>query len=651
MIYKKLLLAGVLSLALILGLGGITNADMTYRCGEAYTDFLNTQGSACPPWTGIARTSGTVSIPAAEAGHPGIIQFISTTVANTGYIYMLGSSATVVMQNILLAGGERTEFVFRTVNISANLSVRMGFQDRCTETLPTDGAYLNISGTSLNGTTVTNGIFNSTAVNYSISANTWYRGIITISAGAAQANFYLYDMSYTLLWSGTLGNVPNVAGRATGHGVVALMTAAESPAAGLLDMDFMYLYVPCMATPSPSPTVSPSPSPTASLFPTVSPTPSPSPTSVVPPDACCYKYSLDIKALQGVCSTSTIGLNWTQNHSVWFYGVEALVEMYEVTLPAGDLIANLSYFDPIGCSIGSTISTVTYNNTSFANGVLATFYFDFPDICLEPDEYIISFSSPDSDCEGSWWEFAWGDDSRNDIGMHYIDTCYPNLSLWFKIWEYCWEGCPVLPTPTTTASPSPSPITTGTPCNITSWVTFTSDNSSWWNSSLAHDGNYLTGAEDPYWTLFPLELYLNGSSVYFDKIRWLQGGDVTDLVYTVDIFYNSSWHEIYNQSTPISYMGDWWGYVNISPSQQITGARYKILSGLIFGNLSLYEIELGEPLPCPGCPFNLVITSLGGDEVYLSWQSTPYVTNYMVRMRTDFYPANEIGRASCRERV
>lgn len=519
--YKGLLLAGVISLALILGLGGMTNADMTWKCGEYYTDFLGGHiTTSAPPWYGVARNSGTIANVAGETGHAGIVRFQSASAtAGSGYYFALSNS---YWGQILLSGNERTEFVFRAQNSSTNFTARMGFLDVVTEGLPVDAVYFNISGTVLCGKTVTNSVVNTTATNYSVSTNTWYRGIITVTAGAAQANFYLYDMSYALLWSSTLGNVPNTVGRETSHGATAYMLVAMAPAANLLDVDFMYMYVPCVATPSPSPSPSSSPSPSPSPINTATPPPTPTPSP--PPDACCYKYFLNDSFSDPVCGyelNSLIGFNWTQEHEVMFYGVEVKLTMIELSgFHAEDLNAYLLSLNPTNCSIVSGIEGIALANTSFVNNSVGTYFLDFTDVCLSPGEYGIALLSLGTDCSKAWYEVEEGLNSNSDIGYLSSDDggatlgCNPDYSIWFKIWEYCWEGCYI--SPTATPSITPTPITTGTP--------------------------------DP---------SCNGST------------------------------------------------------------------------------------PCPGCPFNLSITSLSGDEAYLSWESTPYVSNFSVRMRADYYPVNE----------
>lgn len=213
---------------------------LSSRFAGAATDFLTALAYLSPPWYGLAISSGAQAQTTSyvTANHPGVIQFSSSTTANSGWRYCIDSTAFV------LAGGEETEFIFQTpASIDAGTTIYMGFHDTGAVTAPTDGVWLNIAGATLDGRAKNNAGPTITGTNYTLSAGTWYRAKIVLNSDATRADFYLYSEAGTQLWTDNVqANIPTDAGRNTGHGVVATNSGTTSVA--LIMMDFMSFKIP-----------------------------------------------------------------------------------------------------------------------------------------------------------------------------------------------------------------------------------------------------------------------------------------------------------------------------------------------------------------------------------------------------------------------
>ena len=167
--------------------GGGTTPDPT-KFVPASTDFLwngATSTALIAPWFAAAAVSGTSTAVTGTANHPGIVTLTSSTSANSGYAYALGTSS------FLLAGTEVTEFIFQVVT-TANTTARLGFQDSNSSTAPTDGAWVNIAATTLDGRTASNTTSSTSGTNYTITASVWYRAKVVVNSDATQVDFYLY---------------------------------------------------------------------------------------------------------------------------------------------------------------------------------------------------------------------------------------------------------------------------------------------------------------------------------------------------------------------------------------------------------------------------------------------------------------------------
>ena len=210
----------------------------TNRFVVGATDFTleyagDPQGA--PTWFGGLRNSGTAASVAGEANHPGIVKFVSSTLANSGGFFRTASNM------LLLAGSETTEFIIRPQTISGT-TIRMGFLDTITDAVPVDGAWLDVLSGVLSGKTRNNSVESVTGTTYTLVTNTWYRAKVVVNSNATRVDFYLYSEAGTQLWTDYLTtNIPITANRETGHGI--FVTNSGTTAVNLADLDYMNLYI------------------------------------------------------------------------------------------------------------------------------------------------------------------------------------------------------------------------------------------------------------------------------------------------------------------------------------------------------------------------------------------------------------------------
>ena len=201
---------------------------------KQWNDFLSGSVYGTNPWMAVAINSGTIGV-ATTAKHPGIIIFSSNTGANSGY-------AIKTSPDIILNGGEKTTIIFKTAATLTNVLRRIGFHSTLDSTTPTDGVHCKIQDGVLTGQTANNSTVSTTATNYTLAANTWYRLKIEISADLSVATYTLYaDDSNTILWQDSLTtNIP--VGRTVGHGDVCTYGGTSAIALGYID--YMDVFLP-----------------------------------------------------------------------------------------------------------------------------------------------------------------------------------------------------------------------------------------------------------------------------------------------------------------------------------------------------------------------------------------------------------------------
>lgn len=199
-------------------------------------DFLGDVSVPPCPFSKASVNTGTIASIASIANHPGIQRLSSSASASSGHQIGIITSPDA----LLLQGGEVAEYILRVVN-TASLFLVAGFHDNDNIGTPTDGAWFELSGTTLNGKTANNSTISTTSSSYVITANTWYRLKVEVSTGASLVTFTLYDSSGVVLWTDSLSsNIPTAAGRETDMKLGAIWTAASATA--LVDVDWMAFY-------------------------------------------------------------------------------------------------------------------------------------------------------------------------------------------------------------------------------------------------------------------------------------------------------------------------------------------------------------------------------------------------------------------------
>ncbi|MBI2560331.1 MAG: hypothetical protein HYW14_04275, partial [Planctomycetes bacterium] len=204
-----------------------------------FQDFI--QASILTPWQGTALASGSFANDTGNANHPGVSKLSShASNADSGYSANTGAGA------FLLAGYETTTFVFKTPSDLTNVVVRMGFLDSFTDTAPTDGVWVEMNGTALDGRTSSNSSASDTTdYGTPLSTDTWYRVKIVLNSDATRVDFYLYNESGTQLWTDNLTtNIPTASDRMVGHAIIAYYGATPGSAISLLYLDYMDCIIP-----------------------------------------------------------------------------------------------------------------------------------------------------------------------------------------------------------------------------------------------------------------------------------------------------------------------------------------------------------------------------------------------------------------------
>jgi len=199
---------------------------------KMYSDFFGSSSAINPPWDGTTISGGTAEVGTGEANHPGILRFYSLGgTANSGH------SLLTHYTPIIIAGREHSEFVFKTPASLSNVYGRFGFQNSKIVTLPTNGIYINMVGTTLTGKTRKVNAESTTGTSYALSVNTWYRAKISVNDDVDLVTFSLYEMvvgEQVVRWTNTLAT--NIPTGALGHGVVMYSSGTDEVVLTYLDM-------------------------------------------------------------------------------------------------------------------------------------------------------------------------------------------------------------------------------------------------------------------------------------------------------------------------------------------------------------------------------------------------------------------------------
>jgi len=179
----------------------------------------STVATGFAPFLSAVIASGTIVAGTGTANHPGITRFRSSTTTNSG-LYIAGDVASM-----LIAGGEECEFVFM-VETTANSIIKLGWGDSLTYADHTDGVWIHIAGTTLDGACKNNSGPTRTGTSYTITQGVWYRAKITVNSDATLATFTVYTCSNgASVWTDTVNaNIPTATGRELGPNMVATNT-------------------------------------------------------------------------------------------------------------------------------------------------------------------------------------------------------------------------------------------------------------------------------------------------------------------------------------------------------------------------------------------------------------------------------------------
>ena len=201
-------------------------------------DFLF--NTSTEPWFPTSLAGGSVGT-AVGIGHPGIHTYLShSTNANSGYLYRLGANT------FILNGGEKTTIVFKTPSDFTNVIRRSGFFYSADITEPTNGVYLEQIGNKITGKTSNNGVKSTTVSSFTMSTNTWYRGVIEIGDNASIVYFNIFNDNGVELWGDIITTtIPSVnsGGNSVGHEDICVATTSTSQRV-IGSIDYMDIYLP-----------------------------------------------------------------------------------------------------------------------------------------------------------------------------------------------------------------------------------------------------------------------------------------------------------------------------------------------------------------------------------------------------------------------
>ena len=209
--------------------------------GPVVSDFMWMSNQTLPPFLPITWLGASLDAELGELNHPGVVRIMHGTNANAGG--GIGLWSGISGEAGLLCGGETLDLIFSipTTNNAGNLTTaRIGFHDANNNANYVDAAIIYVNGNTLDGRTSSNNVGSTTGNNYTIAANTWYRGMVKIADGVNRVDFKLWAENGTLLWSNNLTtNVPS-------NRTLAVISVAFNPQAGstlpVIAFDWMCYY-------------------------------------------------------------------------------------------------------------------------------------------------------------------------------------------------------------------------------------------------------------------------------------------------------------------------------------------------------------------------------------------------------------------------
>lgn len=196
-----------------------------------FTDLPNATSGGCAPFVSAAVAGGGWVQDNPTAGHPGVVKFTSFTTANSGFRLYAD------VQALLLSKGDIIEVGFQLITTSGT-TVRAGFFDTATITAPTDGAYLEIAGTTASAKTANNNTATTAATTATVNTTAWYRARIEM-VDTADVRITLFDDAGTVVLAeqSITTNLPTGAGRFTGGGIIA--TNSGTSTVDLIRVDYI----------------------------------------------------------------------------------------------------------------------------------------------------------------------------------------------------------------------------------------------------------------------------------------------------------------------------------------------------------------------------------------------------------------------------
>lgn len=207
--------------------------EIYYAC-----EFLFPEVGLWDPWRYYAPGNGAASGQVGSAEHPGIIRFLSSVNANSGFGVMLGPTA------LILSGAEVCLCWHRPATL-AGTTRHFGFHDSITVADPVDGAWIwqDPATGIIYGRTRSNSVGSTTGTGFQLVTNTWYCEKIIVNADASQVDFYCYDDAGAELWHDSLTtNIPTATGRELSNTYIA--TNSGTTAVALADLDYLSILIP-----------------------------------------------------------------------------------------------------------------------------------------------------------------------------------------------------------------------------------------------------------------------------------------------------------------------------------------------------------------------------------------------------------------------
>lgn len=190
-------------------------------------------GTSAFNYGGLGVASGTFTVDATPVrDHPGTGKFNAhATNANSGACYTTAGTFLVIQ------GGEKFQLIFRP-DILTNVTTYAGFSNTFNSSAPTDGIYLKITGTTLQGQSAAASVTTTTASSYTVSTATWYNALIEVNSAGTLAKFSLYSSTGNLLWTDVVSS--NIPSTTNYTGIQAISTVSTSPGAlSLTTIDYI----------------------------------------------------------------------------------------------------------------------------------------------------------------------------------------------------------------------------------------------------------------------------------------------------------------------------------------------------------------------------------------------------------------------------